>query len=104
MGRAELECHSVPMRNALFDAPLHLVPADDSAPRDGDLLLAPQADGCCFIARHPGDWQMSFRSADDAVSFAMRYASTIGGRVWVQRMHNEYEPIDGGMTTLAEAN
>ena len=104
MGRAELECHSVPMRNALFDAPLHLVPADDSAPRDGDLLLAPQADGCCFIARHPGNWQMSFSTPADAVGFAVRYASRSGARVWVQRVNNQYEAVDGGTTTLAEAN
>jgi hypothetical protein len=92
------------MRNAFFDAPLNLVTWDSSAPRHGDVLLAPQADGGCLIARHPGDWQMSFSSPTDAVGFAVRFASRNGARVWVQSVNNQYEPIDAAATTLAEAN
>lgn len=47
---------------------------------------------------------MSFSTPADAVGFAVRYASRSGARVWVQRVNNQYEAVDGGTTTLAEAN
>lgn len=92
------------MTNASFEPLLDPVTGEDFAPRHGDIVLALQPDGCCFMARHPGEWQISFGSHAEAAAVAARYATLNGARVWVQNADNDYEPIGGGTVGRAEVN
>lgn len=67
--------------------------APNGTPQPGDVVLAPQRDGGCLLALHPGDWQIAFTTHDDAVRHATRYATSNSTRIWVQTLNNEYERI-----------
>lgn len=82
------------MTNARFEAPIDgVLSMTDAAPQPGDVVLAPQADGGCLLAQHPGGWQIAFASHDDAARHAARYATSIGRRIWMRTVDNGYARV-----------
>jgi hypothetical protein len=71
------------------------------SPSLGDIVLGPQPDGACLLARHPGGWQLWFGSHAEAVRLAVRFAAAHRSRVWVRRA-DQYEPMGAGVMPAAE--